>query len=98
MTLPSISPPAPLRDNLFAQWMLREDVTFLNHGSFGAGPRSVLAEQDRWRHRLEAEPIELLGRRQGELIAPAKEPLGKFLPIWPPAFAPGTQLHEAINA
>jgi isopenicillin-N epimerase len=98
MTSAPISPPAPLHADLLAQWMLREDVIFLNHGSFGAVPRTVLAEQDRWRHRLEAEPIELLGRRQPELIAIAKEPLGQFLHMPPQDFGLVTNATEGINA
>ncbi|MDB5321799.1 MAG: cefD [Phycisphaerales bacterium] len=98
MTSAPISSPAPLHADLLAQWMLREDVIFLNHGSFGAVPRTVLAEQDRWRHRLEAEPIELLGRRQPELIAAAKEPLGQFLHMRPQDFGLVTNATEGINA
>src|SRR5207248_5485593 len=62
-TLNLARPPAPLREDLLSQWMLRPDVAFLNHGSFGAVPWAVFEEQERWRRRLEAEPIELLGRR-----------------------------------
>jgi isopenicillin-N epimerase len=90
--------PAPLGDDLRSQWMLRDDVIFLNHGSFGAVPRSVLAEQDRWRRRLESEPIELLGRRQAELIAVAKEPLSAFLHMRPDDFGLVTNATEGINA
>jgi isopenicillin-N epimerase len=39
-----------------SEWLLDPDVIFLNHGSFGATPRAVLAEQDRWRARMERHP------------------------------------------
>jgi isopenicillin-N epimerase len=39
-----------------SEWLLDPDVTFLNHGSFGATPRAVLVEQDRWRARMEQHP------------------------------------------
>jgi isopenicillin-N epimerase len=32
-------------------------VCFLNHGSFGSTPIAALEEQERWRRRVEAEPI-----------------------------------------
>ena len=37
-------------------WDLTEDATFLNHGSFGACPKEVLAEQDRIRKEMESQP------------------------------------------
>lgn len=37
-------------------WGLREDVAYLNHGSFGACPKAVLAMQTEFRRRLEASP------------------------------------------
>ena len=45
--------PGPLR-RWRRLWPLDPDVTFLNHGSFGACPRAVLDAQGRLRDRLEA--------------------------------------------
>lgn len=39
---------------------LDPDVCFLNNGSFGATPRDVLAAQDRWRDRMERQPVAFL--------------------------------------
>src|SRR5436190_23910430 len=38
------------------EWDLDPDFLTLNHGSYGATPRVVRAEQDRWRQRMEAQP------------------------------------------
>jgi isopenicillin-N epimerase len=37
-------------------WLLDPQIIQLNHGSFGATPRPVLDEQDRWRRLMEANP------------------------------------------
>ena len=62
-----IQPPKPLAADLRQYWLLKEDVAFLNHGSFGACPIPVLNEQQKWRANIEAQPIEVLGR-QCELL------------------------------
>lgn len=51
-------------------WTLDPAVTFLNHGSFGACPRPVLAAQQAWRDRMESGPINFLARElEGHLDA-----------------------------
>jgi isopenicillin-N epimerase len=92
------SPPAPLRPNLRSEWLLDETVTFLNHGSFGATPRRVLDEQDRWRRRIEAEPVEILARRRPELLNEAKRPIGHWLGMAADDFGFVTNATEAVNA
>jgi isopenicillin-N epimerase len=53
---------------LLTRWMLDPGISFLNHGSFGACPREVLAAARRVRERIEREPVRFF---VGEL-----EPLG----------------------
>jgi isopenicillin-N epimerase len=92
------APPEPLAPDLRSQWMLRPDVTFLNHGSFGAVPRVVFEEQERWRRRIEAEPVELLGRRHPEMIEAAKRPLAGLVGARPEEIGLVTNATEGINA
>lgn len=54
-------------------------MAFLNHGSFGACPRPVLEAQQRWRDRLEAEPVLFLDRELEGLLAEAREAVGVFV-------------------
>jgi isopenicillin-N epimerase len=61
------------------QFLLRHDVAFLNHGSFGACPKPVFDVYQTWQRELEAEPVEFLGRRINDLLAEARSKLGKFL-------------------
>jgi isopenicillin-N epimerase len=60
-------------------WLLDPAVTFLNHGSFGACPRPVLAAQRAWRERLEAEPVRFLADELEERLAGVRRDLGVFL-------------------
>jgi isopenicillin-N epimerase len=93
-----MNPPAPLRPNLRSEWMLKDGITFLNHGSFGALPRRVFDVQTDWRRRIEAEPIEMIGRRGSELIAQAKLPVGSQFGMDPDNFGFVTNATEGVNA
>ena len=60
-------------------FLLDPSVTFLNHGSFGARPREVIAAQDGLRRGLEASPVEFLGRRSSGLLEEALLPLADLV-------------------
>lgn len=57
-----------MSENLARHFLLREDVVFLNHGSFGACPRQVFETYQALQLELESEPVEFLGRRLTELM------------------------------
>jgi isopenicillin-N epimerase len=42
------------------EWLLEEDIRFLNHGSYGAAPKVVLDAQSRWRERMERQPVRFM--------------------------------------
>ncbi len=60
-------------------FQVRKDLTFLNHGSFGACPRPVFEVYQEWQRRLEADPVEFLGRRLHGLLYEAREPLAAYV-------------------
>ncbi len=60
-------------------FLLDPDIVFLNHGSFGACPKPVFAEFQRWQLEMERNPVEFLGRRSGSLLAAAREHLAAYL-------------------
>ncbi len=60
-------------------FLLRPDIIFLNHGSFGACPRPVFDEYQRWQRELERQPVEFLGRRFDGLLRAAREPLAQYV-------------------
>jgi isopenicillin-N epimerase len=65
--------------DLRKHFLLDPSVTFLNHGSFGATPKSVLTEYQRWQRELENQPVEFLGRRFTVLMAQSRAVLGQYL-------------------
>ena len=65
--------------NLKRHFLLDPTVTFLNHGSFGATPKPVFREYQRWQRELESQPVEFLGRRHNDLMRSARESLGAYL-------------------
>ncbi|HEV8338996.1 MAG TPA: aminotransferase class V-fold PLP-dependent enzyme [bacterium] len=60
-------------------FLLRPDVVFLNHGSFGACPRPVFDVYQQWQRELEGQPVEFLGRRFAGMMAEARAALGGYV-------------------
>ena len=52
-------------ENLSSLFLLDPQVTFLNHGSFGACPRPVFEEYQRWQLQLERQPVAFLDPNRG---------------------------------
>ncbi len=65
--------------HLAADFMLRPDIAFLNHGSYGACPRPVFETYQAWQQELEAQPVEFLGRRLPDLLAEARQALAGYV-------------------
>ena len=66
-------------NSLKKHFLLDPKIVFLNHGSFGATPKPVFREYQRWQRELENQPVEFLGRRFTPLMADSRAALGKFL-------------------
>lgn len=62
-----------------ALWDLDYSRLNVNHGSFGAAPRSVLAEQARWRARMEAGTTYFMVDEAPAALRAAAGELGAFL-------------------
>lgn len=66
-------------NSLQSPWCLADDVTFLNHGSFGACPRAVLQHQTALRDKLEAQPVHFFRRELEDQLAAALTPMAQLL-------------------
>ncbi|MEA5538848.1 aminotransferase class V-fold PLP-dependent enzyme [Limnoraphis robusta Tam1] len=60
-------------------WLLDADVTFLNHGSFGACPTPVLQLQTQLREQLERQPVHFFVREWESLLDEARRQLAEFV-------------------
>lgn len=68
-----------MNDALRNEFLLDPSVHFLNHGSFGATPRSVFADYQYWQRRLELQPVLFLGRESDSLLENARAALGQYI-------------------
>lgn len=62
-----------------SQFLLDPNSTFLNHGSFGACPKPIFEEFQRFQLELESEPVEFITRKQPKYLKTAREGLAKFV-------------------
>jgi isopenicillin-N epimerase len=62
-----------------AEWALDPDFVSVNHGAYGATPRAVLAAQDAWRARMEAQPGRFMRAELPVALRAAAARLAAFL-------------------
>jgi isopenicillin-N epimerase len=85
--------------NLAQQFLLDPDVVFLNHGSFGACPRPVFEDYQRWQLRLERQPVAFLDSRRGlkTNLAVSREALARELGTSPDNIAQVSNATTGLN-
>ena len=60
-------------------WSLDSDITYLNHGSFGACPSVVLEAQQRYRAELERQPCRFYTRTLQGLLDASRQALAELI-------------------
>ena len=72
-------------NSLKKHFMIDPRVIFLNHGSFGATPKPVFREYQRWQRELEKQPVEFLSSTRSftKLMADSRAALGRYLGTHP---------------
>jgi isopenicillin-N epimerase len=80
-----------------ACWPIDPHVAHLNHGSFGAVPSPVLAEQDRWRTLMDSNPTGFFWRVLPDALDSARTAAARFLRADPEGFVFVTNATTAIN-
>ena len=67
------------REHLRDLFLLDPNIVFLNHGSFGACPRTVFEEYQRLQRELERQPVLFLDREHRGRMAAARARLAEFV-------------------
>jgi isopenicillin-N epimerase len=62
-----------------SQFLLDPSITFLNHGSFGACPKPIFNEWQRFQMELEIEPVDYIQKKQPSYLKAARESLATFV-------------------
>lgn len=87
----------PVASSYLKHWLLDPEITFLNHGSFGACPGVVLQTQQQWRERLERQPLQFLGSDIEALLDHALSELAAFVKCPPSDLVFVTNATTGIN-
>jgi isopenicillin-N epimerase len=83
--------------DLASHWTLDPAIAFLNHGSFGACPSTVLEAQREFRTRLEHEPVRFMLRELEPLMLEARTTLGTLIGADPDDLAFMTNATSGVN-
>lgn len=67
------------KTNLKSQFLLNPDITYLNFGSFGACPRPVFAEYQKYQRELEWEPVQFIAVNGLAYLKKSREALGAYI-------------------
>jgi len=66
-------------DQLKSQFLLRPDITYLNFGSFGACPKPIFEEYQKWQLELETEPVQYIAVNGLEYLKRSREALAAYI-------------------
>ncbi|HVF96314.1 MAG TPA: aminotransferase class V-fold PLP-dependent enzyme, partial [Flavisolibacter sp.] len=65
--------------DLRQQFLLRNDVTYLNFGSFGACPKPVFQRYQQYQLELEQEPVQFITANGLQYLKASRNALGNFI-------------------
>ena len=60
-------------------FLLNPDITYLNHGSFGACPREVFENYQYWQKKLEEEPVQFITKTGVEALRTSKQAFASYI-------------------
>jgi len=67
------------KNHLKSQFLLRDDITYLNFGSFGACPKPVFGRYQQYQLELEQEPVQFITVDGLQYLKQSREALGAYV-------------------
>lgn len=80
-----------------SEFLLNPTITFLNHGSFGACPKSVFEDYQNWQLELEKEPIRFITDTGVKALEISKKALANYINCDPQDLVYTTNPSYALN-
>ena len=62
-----------------SQFVLDPEITFLNHGSFGACPKPIFENYQYWQLELEKEPVQFIQKNSAQYLKTSKDALANYI-------------------
>jgi isopenicillin-N epimerase len=66
-------------NNIKSQFLLDPNITFLNFGSFGASPKTVFDDYQKWQRELEYSPVQFITVNGIKYLQETREALGNYI-------------------
>lgn len=76
---------------------LRKDITFLNFGSFGACPKPIFENYQKWQYEMEQEPVQFITVNGLRYLKQSREALADFIHCQPDDVVYVTNPSYAVN-
>lgn len=86
-----------MHNNLKQHFLLREDITYLNFGAFGACPKPVFDVYQAYQRELETEPVSFILENGPAYLKESRTALGKFINCHPDDVVYVTNPSYAVN-
>jgi isopenicillin-N epimerase len=87
-----------MMQNLKQYFLLRDDITFLNYGSFGACVKPVFEQYQQFQLELEQEPVQFITNNGLKYLETAREALGNYVNCHKDDLVYVTNPSYAVNA
>lgn len=69
-----------------SQFLLNPEITYLNHGSFGACPKPIFENYQSWQRELETGPVQFITKNALDYLKESKAALARYINCSPEDF------------